>query len=320
MSANERRDSAASRPGPIAPSEEIRFSSLDGTQLHGEYFAFSGDRIAGDPGEGSNSPTRSVPRAAALIVHGYFEHCGRYREVAHVLLRAGLTALSFDMRGHGRSDGQRGYVDTFNDYLDDLSAAIDELDRRVEAAFPGQPIPRVLLGHSNGSLVVLRALADPSRSPSTIDAAVLSSPFLGLRVKASMIQDILGRAAGRLMPRLSLPNPLVVEELTHDPEKREERRLDTLCHESANSRWYTSALAAHEYVAENAARITVPTLWLVAEGDRIADPAVSRAIHARLRAPSHYVSLVDMHHEVFNELERERVFAALTTFLGDVFP
>ena len=332
MSGTERRVNAATAPGPLSPTEEIGFSSRGGTRLHGEYFAFQGDRIAPSPDdrvahpetrssrEGSNNPTRSAPRAAALIVHGYFEHAGRYREVAHVLVRAGLAAMSFDLRGHGRSEGQRGYVDTFDDYLDDLDAALGELDRRIEAACPGQSIPRLLLGHSNGALIVLRALADPSRSMPPIGAAVLSSPFLGLRVKAPAIQDILGRAAGRLLPRLSLPNPLAVEELTHDPEKQEERRLDTLCHESANARWYASALDTHDYVLENAARITVPTLWLVADGDRVADPAVSRATRARIRAPSRYVPLPGMHHEVFNELERERVFRVLTTYIEDAFP
>ena len=50
-------------PGAREPSDTFRFSSGDGTQLYGEYFAASGP-------------------SAALVVHGYAEHCGRYREVA----------------------------------------------------------------------------------------------------------------------------------------------------------------------------------------------------------------------------------------------
>lgn len=60
----------------------------------------------------------------AVIVHGYAEHIGRYREVAHVLTDAGLTVVGFDLRGHGRSSGGRGVIRSFTDYLDNLDAAL----------------------------------------------------------------------------------------------------------------------------------------------------------------------------------------------------
>ena len=286
-------------PGPIDPTETLRFSSSGDIQLYGEYFA------ARTPGS---------PRAAALIAHGYFEHCGRYRELANVVTGMGLAALSYDMRGHGRSDGPRGHIDEFGDYLDDLDAALDALDRQCPDA-----IPRLLIGHSNGGLTVLRALADPDRQPNRVAAAVVSSPFLGFKAKVPVAKDIFGRAAGRLLPKFSLPSPLDLEELTSDRQKQEERRLDTLCHEAASARWYIGALEAHQYVARHAAAIDVPTLWLVAEGDRIADPAVSRAVRARLRRTSRYVSLTGMQHEVFNERERGRVFDLLGDFIKETF-
>ena len=56
------------------------------------------------------------------ITHGYAEHCGRYREVAHVIVNAGWAALAYDVRGHGQSPGVRGFIDRFDTYLDDLAA------------------------------------------------------------------------------------------------------------------------------------------------------------------------------------------------------
>ena len=105
-------------PGPAEPTETLRFSS-GGLNLYGEYFA------------------ASSPRGAALIVHGYAEHCGRYREVANVLQASGLATLSFDLRGHGRSDGQRGHVNRYLQYLDDVDAACAELEQRA----PRRPSP-----------------------------------------------------------------------------------------------------------------------------------------------------------------------------------
>src|SRR5262245_52498185 len=63
-----------------------------------------------------------VPKGVVVVTHGYAEHCGRYRELAHVIVRAGWAALSYDVRGHGQSPGTRGFIARFDAYLDDLAA------------------------------------------------------------------------------------------------------------------------------------------------------------------------------------------------------
>jgi alpha-beta hydrolase superfamily lysophospholipase len=249
-------------------------------------------------------------------MHGYLEHCARYRELANVVTDMGIAVLSYDMRGHGRSDGQRGYTQGFRRYLDDMDAALAELDRRVGDA----SVPRFLLGHSNGALVALRALADPLRRPARLTCAVVSSPFLGFKIEVPVVKGLVGTIAGRIAPTLALPSELKIEDLTHDEGKLAERRVDTLCIDSASARWFTAAQRAHEYVADNAQRIDLPTLWLVAGGDRIADPAKSRRVRSRLRAASEYHEFADMHHEVFNEVDRAVVFGHLRHFLEDTFP
>ncbi len=288
-------------PGPLAPTATMRFASSDGVELYGEWFSVP------------------RPRAAALVVHGYLEHCGRYRELAHVLAQAGIATFTFDMRGHGRAEGQRGYITGMNDYLADMDAARAEMDHRVEELAPGNALPRVLIGHSNGGLIALRALTEPARGPAPV-AAVLSSPFLGLKHKVSALKDMIGRIAGRWLPTLSLPSDIPIEHLTSDPDKQRERRLDTLCNDVASSGWYLAAQEAQAFVVEHAAQIEVPTLWLVSGGDRIADSAVTRALQARLRGPSTYHELDGMEHEVFNERERGRVFGLLRDFLDQVLP
>jgi alpha-beta hydrolase superfamily lysophospholipase len=218
------------------------------------------------------------------------------------------------MRGHGRAEGQRGHVDGYRDYLRDLDAAHAQL-----MTHGGSSLPILLVTHSNGGLIAMRHLADPTRHLDNVDSAILSSPFLGLKANVPLWKDALGRAAGRFAPRLSMPNELRIEDLTHDPDKLAERRVDTLCHEVASARWFTSALHSHEYVRELAHRVTLPTLWLVAEDDRIADPAAARTVHGRLRAPSRLHTLPGMFHEVFNEVDRGRVFELVRAWINERF-
>ena len=63
-----------------------------------------------------------TPKGVVLVTHGYAEHAGRYRELAHVIVNEGWAVLAYDVRGHGQSPGARGYIDRFDAYLEDLTA------------------------------------------------------------------------------------------------------------------------------------------------------------------------------------------------------
>lgn len=274
-------------PGPLAPTSTQTISGL-----YTESFM-----------------PAAAPRGVVLITHGYAEHCGRYHEVAHVLVNAGWAAFAYDVRGHGRSPGERGYIERFAIYLDDFTAMLAAARKLA----PGVPV--VLLGHSHGSLIVLRALADPH--PPSVAAAIISSPFLALRLAVPGYRRVLASVASRLAPKLSQPNALRVEDLTQDKAKQAERVADKLCFDVATARWFTEALAAQDYVFAHASRIALPTTWLVGGDDPIADPARSRAVAAKI-AGAKYHDLVGMRHEVFNETERGKVFSELSQALAAV--
>jgi alpha-beta hydrolase superfamily lysophospholipase len=79
-----------------------------------------------------------------VLCHGVAEHSGRYTRLVEHLIAAGVSTLRFDLRGHGASSGQRGHVDGFTDYLDDLDAALAQLDGHAARE------PWLLFGHSMG--------------------------------------------------------------------------------------------------------------------------------------------------------------------------
>jgi alpha-beta hydrolase superfamily lysophospholipase len=276
----------AAAPGPIEPTST---PTLGG--LYTEQFLPSG-----------------TPKGGVVITHGYAEHCGRYRELAHVIVDAGWAALAYDVRGHGRSPGTRGFIDRFDAYLEDFAA----MQKATRALIPAAA-PLVLLGHSHGSLITLRALVD--QRPPECKAAIISSPYLALRLAVPSYKKVLARVASRVAPKLAQPNALRVEDLTSDKQKQQERLDDKLCLDIATARWFTESARAQDYVAENAARIKVPTTWLVGGADPIADPARSKEIAAKVSGAT-YHDLVGLKHEVFNETTRGKVFAEVTKVLA----
>jgi alpha-beta hydrolase superfamily lysophospholipase len=247
------------------------------------------------------------PQGVVVITHGYAEHCGRYRELAEVIAGAGWSALSYDVRGHGQSPGPRGFVDHFATYLRDFTAV------RKQAAKLSPGVPMVLLGHSHGSLITLRALVDGT--PDGVVAAIVSSPYLGLRLAVPAYKKLLARVASRVAPGLEQPSGLKVEDLTNDKGKQAERTKDTRCFDIATARWFVESSKAQDEVYERAGKIRVPVTWLVGADDPIANPAQSRRVADRVPV-STYNDLRGMKHEVFNEIDRAKVFAEVTRVLA----
>jgi len=273
-------------PGPIPPTRTATVASL-----YTEQFLPAG-----------------TPKGVVLVTHGYAEHCGRYRELAHVIVDAGWAVMTYDVRGHGQSPGPRGFIEKFQVYLDDLAAMV----RAAKELAPGAPL--VLLGHSHGSLITLRALCD-DKPPADVKAAIISSPFLALKMPVPGYKKVLAKIASRVAPKLSQPNDLRVEDLTSDVGKQQERVADKLCFDIATSRWFTESADAQKFVAANADRIKIPTTWLVGGADRITDAARSKVVAARVPG-ANYHDLVGLRHEVFNETTRAKVFAEVTRVLA----
>src|SRR5207245_8265400 len=136
------------------------------------------------------------PRAAVLVLHGWSDHAGRWREVGERLRDAGLAAYVLDLRGHGRSGGRRGYLSRFSQLLGDLQAFRRVVRLRTDR-------PQLLLGTSFGGLVALRYLETQPSDP--IAGAVVVSPWLGLAFRPPAWKRLIGRVFADLWPTLPLP-------------------------------------------------------------------------------------------------------------------
>jgi alpha-beta hydrolase superfamily lysophospholipase len=239
-------------------------------------------------------------RGSILIVHGLGEHSGRYGHVADRLAALGLEVCSWDLRGHGRSEGARGSIPGDDALLEDLAFVFGELDRRGREA--GDDAAPLLLGHSLGGTI---AAAGTTGGWVTPRALVLSSPALALHV--SRIRVGILALARRLIPDRALPNELPVDKLSHERGEVEAYRADELVHDRITPRMYGFLADAGAAVVRDAARLTVPTLLLVAGDDALVDARGSRELAAAL-APgigtAHFYD--DLYHEIFNEREPDR--------------
>jgi alpha-beta hydrolase superfamily lysophospholipase len=231
--------------------------------------------------------------------------------VAERLSAIGLEVRGYDLRGHGRSGGERGSIPRADALLDDLRFVFDDLDRSGRAA--GDDAPPLLLGHSLGGAIAAAAVAGGWVAPR---ALVLSSPALALHV--DRVRAALLRAARRIIPDRPLPNELPVDKLSHERAVVDAYRADPLVHDRITPRTYGFLADAGAAVRREATRLTVPTLLLAAVDDALVDSRGSRELAAALAPEVGTAHFYDgLYHEIFNEREpdRERVLADLTAWL-----
>jgi alpha-beta hydrolase superfamily lysophospholipase len=112
-------------------------------------------------------------RGTVQLVHGASEHSGRYGRLAAALTAEGLAVYAMDLRGHGRTAESTG-IGRFGGGLgvDTVLGDVDGLHLVIDEQHPG--VPRILLGHSMGSVI---ALAAAERNGADLAGLVLSGPI-----------------------------------------------------------------------------------------------------------------------------------------------
>jgi alpha-beta hydrolase superfamily lysophospholipase len=241
-------------------------------------------------------------KARMVIAHGLGEHSGRYVNVINRLVPKGISIFAPDFRGHGKSDGKRGHVLSFGDYLEDLYSIFGVA---IKEKMPGMKC--FLLGHSMGGLIAINYAI---RRQETIDGLIISSPSLGVAVKVPAVKAVLGKAMSSLWPGLSLNNELDASKISHDEKVVAAYRNDPLVHDRVTARWFTEFLSAIENANKQVSKIKVPFLMQIAGDDHLVNAAASKSFFEKPSSKDKTLHVYDgLYHEIFNEKEEDRKLA-----------
>jgi acylglycerol lipase len=251
-------------------------------------------------------------RAVVALVHGLGEHSGRYTHVAAALTAAGYAVVAFDLRGHGRSEGQRGHSPSWETLLDDIEALL----RESASHFPGRPI--FLYGHSLGGNLVLSLIL--GRKPQ-VAGAVVTGPLLHSAFQPPAWKIKLGETLYSLWPTFALGNEVDPKGLSHDPKVVRDYVNDPLVHNRVSARLGIDMLRAGEWALAHASELAVPLLLMHGAGDPLCSPQASQEFAQR--APHGVCTLQlwdNLYHEIHNEPEQNQVFQMMVHWLDGYLP
>ncbi|AOP35438.1 lysophospholipase [Leptospira tipperaryensis] len=236
-----------------------------------------------------------------VVQHGIGEHSGRYEFLVEALAGTGTALYLIDSRGHGRSEGKRGAVDSFSDFLSDL-------DKLIAIAKEKEKVSKVtLLGHSMGAAIVT-LYAEEGTNQGNLNALIVSALPIRAKMDLSLkVKKGIAPFISEILPNLTLPTGLDVNALSRDRAVVEAYKKDPLVHGMASSYLGNMLLNSETPILGNAGKIKIPIYIFHGKEDAIAIYTGSEAFYAVVGSSDKTLKIYDgLYHETMNERLEDR--------------
>jgi len=247
----------------------------------------------------------ATPRGAIVIVPGFNSHSGYYAWVAEQFVALGLAAYAIDLRGRGKSDGERFYVEKFGDYVSDVAALV----ALVQSQEPGRPL--YMLGHSAGGVVAcLYAVEHQAHLAGLICesfAFQVPAPDFALAVFKGLAHVAPHAHVLHLKNEDFSRDPAVVRRMNEDP---------LIAHETQPTQTLAEMVRADERLKKEFPLITLPLLILHGTLDKATRPAGSQLFFDTAGSADKTLKLYEGgFHDPLNDIDRGAVMADIRNWI-----
>jgi acylglycerol lipase len=249
-------------------------------------------------------------RGVVVIVPGFNSHSGYYAWVAEQLVQSNLAVYALDLRGRGKSEGERFYVEKFADYVSDVS----QIMALARTQHPNQPV--FMLGHSAGGVVAcLYALEHQA------ELAGLICESFAHQVPAPDFALTVLKGLAHVAPHahvLKLKN----EDFSRSPEVVAAMNADPLIqNESQPTQTVAEMVRADERLKNEFEQLTLPVLILHGTLDKATKPSGSQLFYDRAGSKDKTLKLYDGHyHDLLNDLGKDLVMNDIESWLDAHLP
>ena len=249
-------------------------------------------------------------RGVVVIVHGLNSHSGQYLWVGEQFAAKDLAAYAIDLRGRGRSEGERYYVEKMEDYADDVATLV----RIAKSENPGLPV--FVLGHSVGGVVSCVYALDHQ---SEIDGLICESFAYDLPVPEIALLFLKGLSyitphthVFTLKNEIFSRDPLVVDSMNNDP---------LIKGESQPAQIARVLVDAESRLNEEFPLIKLPVLILHGTADKATNPSGSQFFYDTTGSTDKTLKLYEGHyHDLLNDINKEVVMADINDWIDARVP
>jgi alpha-beta hydrolase superfamily lysophospholipase len=246
-----------------------------------------------------------APRGIIAIVPGFNSHSGYYAWVAEQLVARGLAVYAVDLRGRGKSEGERFYVQQFGDYVND----VHEFVTVARSDQPGLPI--YLLGHSAGGVVSCLYAIEHQQ-----ELAGLICESFAFKIPAPDFALAVFKGLAHVAPHAHILR-LKNEDFSRDPAIVDAMNTDPLIgNEKQPTETLASMVRADELLEKEFASMTLPVLILHGTDDKATKPSGSQQFFDTVGSIDKTLKLYDGgYHDLLNDTDRDRVISDIAGWL-----
>lgn len=241
------------------------------------------------------------------LVHGFFEHSGRYSHVAEYFNSKNYALITFDQIGHGQSEGLRGHTPSYEHLMENIDQLIEQAKKRYE----GKPI--FLYGHSWGGNQALNYVL---RRKPQLNGLVLTGPWIKLAVTPPKIKVALGKIMKSIYPKFSEKSTTDPNYISHDKAVVDTYINDPLNQFKITSAAYFESQDAGDFALENIKQLSIPTLLMHGGDDHFTSVEASKMLAEKNKDQIELKVWDNMYHEIHNELEKQDVFETTYNWLS----
>ena len=238
-------------------------------------------------------------RAVVVIVHGFKSHSGYYDWPAERFIEKGLAVYAFDLRGHGRSEGERLFAEKVTDFTSDVHDVVT-IARNEN---PGLPL--FLLGHSAGGVISCMYVLEHQH-----ELAGFICESFAHEVPAPDFALAILKGISHIAPHAHLLK-LEDDDFSRDPAFVARMKSDPLIPKVGYPALTVADLVrADERLKTDFAKITLPVLIMHGTADKVTMPRGSQRFGERGGSADKTLKLYDDYaHDLLNDVGREVVMA-----------
>ena len=244
-----------------------------------------------------------------VVLHGLGEHGGRYLHFPHYLQSAVDGVYCLDHRGHGRSEGVRGHVESFDLFVNDLVLALGRLEENLIKRFGQAEIH--LFAHSMGGLIALKTLLDHPKLP--LRSVAISAPLLKIALEVPTFKKAAASIMVKLWGSLQMTSEVNAQDLSHDLAVVNAYSQDRLVHSKITPQLFTELLSAMESSrSASQGELFYPVQFQIPLEDRVVSAEAALEFYRNIKSTDKVLKTYPhFYHEAFNELKKEEPFSDL---------
>ena len=257
----------------------------------------------------SRHPSQAA-KGVVAIVPGFNSHSGYYDWVAMQLTGNGLAVYAIDLRGRGKSDGERFYVQNFEDYVTDAASFVSIVKEKEK------DLPVFMLGHSAGGVVACNYALDHQS-----ELAGLICESFAYQVPAPDFALAVLKGLSHIAPHahvLKLHNedfsrdPAVVDFMNNDP---------LIAHESQPTQTVAAMVRADDRLTKEFSKIILPVLILHGTKDKATKPSGSQHFFETAGSKDKTLKLYEgSFHDPLNDIDKKTVMSDILSWINQRIP